>query len=74
MDTPTLTEVKDILYTSSAIQGWNIISRSTKELYIRDAIDTVVWCANWGDTYRALVKHIENRIAFHTNRQVANGC
>lgn len=74
MDTPTLAQVTDILYTSSDIQGWSVISRSTKELYIRDAIDTVVWCTKWEDTYRALVEHIENHITLHINRQVANGC
>ena len=74
MDTPTLSEVKDILYTSSSIQGWGIISRSTKELYIKDAISSVIWRTEWGDTYTALVKYIDDRITDHTNRQVANGC
>jgi len=74
MDTPTLAEVKGILYTSSTIQGWDIVSRSTKELYIRDAISSVTWCTKWDDTYNALVKYIEDRITTQTHRQIANGC
>ena len=74
MDTPTLSEVMDILYTSSSIQGWGIVSRSTKELYIKEAVASVAWRTAWDDTYDALVKYIEDRITDHTNRQIANGC
>ena len=74
MDTPTLSEVMDILYTSSSIQGWGIVSRSTKELYIKEAVASVAWRTAWDDTYDALVKYIEDRITTQTHRQIANGC
>lgn len=76
---PTVDEVRDILYNSKDIK-WETVSESYKKKLIEDAMQSLDWkFGSWrgfGTFFHAdLLRYINDRI--HSNqeaRQIGNGC
>lgn len=76
---PTVDEVRDILYNSKDIK-WETVSESYKKKLIEDAMQSLDWkFGSWRGfstfTRADLVRYINGRIPYSQEmRQIANGC